>query len=197
LKNFVRVYAWSQDGHDPKLHNFALLPDTKTFKVTESILRDLALFPNNNTTSPLPWLLSYDKEEGFWVGFKPGQVFDAEMNQHCFFFKWEEVNNCLGFEGLVQKKMSGLHIWDNLAGEQSYVKDALSQCHSAALVTTMPHPPPTIPTSKKSTSSLSSSPSAVPYIIDKSHDVMLNSSDDEICSLPPIVPSVKPQNVKS
>ena len=185
-KNVVRVFAWFQDNCHPILHDFALPPNSRTFKVTELVVCDLSLISDSNV---VPFLKHYDDVEDVWVGFKVGQVFDAEAHQHRFFFKQQDVKHCRGFENHIGHTGT-MHFHDNLSAEQSYVRDALSQKHVAALTQ-----PPLIELPERSHSPSSSTGSTDCLVKNTlSQELIVISSNDEISSLPaPTVPSINPR----
>ena len=74
------MFAWSENESDPISYDFSLPPGSRNFEVTESILRDLALITKNDDTPGSTRLQKYDVVEEMWVGFKVGQVFDAETH---------------------------------------------------------------------------------------------------------------------
>lgn len=161
LKNVVRVFAWSQDECDATLYDFTLLPGSRSFEITESILHDLALISEGDATLQLQ---KYDDAEDLWVGFRVGQVFDAEIHRWHFFFKWREVKHCLGFENLVgHGRMSSLHFRDNLPGEKSYIREALSKkCGLELASNLLPSTPSSlVPSSLTFPSSLATPPPVI------------------------------------
>lgn len=107
---------WCQDNSEPVSFNFALSPGSHNFKVTESVLRDLALIWESDVTPDLIWLQKYDTGEGLWVGFKIGQAFDAELHRRRFLIKCQEVKECVGFKNCMEQ-IQGLHMRENLTGE--------------------------------------------------------------------------------
>jgi hypothetical protein len=136
-------------------------------------LQDLGLISDGiSDGSAMPRLQRYDDVAEVWIGFKVGQVFDAEANQRRFFFKRQDVKHCRSFEDYCNQK-AGQHIRDNLTGERAYIRDALAQKRAVALAST----------SAASTSSLSTSTtsSVSPPIVATSRScsiISLSSSDE-------------------
>jgi 5S rRNA maturation endonuclease (ribonuclease M5) len=168
VKNVVRVFAWSQDEYDPTLYEFPLPVGSKTFEPTESMLQDLGLISDGiSDGSAMPRLQRYDDVAEVWIGFKVGQVFDAEANQRRFFFKRQDVKRCRNFEDYCNQT-AGQHIRDNLTGERAYIRDALAQKRAATLAST-------------SAASTSSTSSVSPPIVATSRScsiISLSSSDE-------------------
>ena len=98
------------------MFDFAFPPGSRLFEVTKSVLQDLTLISNSDTTPSLVNIQKYDEVEDVWVGFKIGQVFNAKAHQCHLFFKWQDVRNCMGLENYTGWT-SQVHIGDNLAGE--------------------------------------------------------------------------------
>jgi hypothetical protein len=180
-KNVVRAFAWSENDSDPISYDFSLPPGSRNFEVTESILCDLALISEDNDTPGSTRLQKYDVIEEIWVGFKIGQVYDAEAHRRRFFFKRQEVKDCLGFDSHIGQAVSSLHMRDNLTGERSYVRKTLLQKRAAKLITPSPA---FIPLSSSLPSSLSSS-SLSPNVISISSD---DETDLNLCIPIPTLP---------
>jgi hypothetical protein len=87
LRNIVQAFAWCQEDCEPVSFDFTLSLGSHNFQVTESVLHDLELTCAGDVTPDLIWLQKYDTTEGLWVGFKIGQVFDAESNASHFPYK--------------------------------------------------------------------------------------------------------------
>jgi hypothetical protein len=177
-KNVVRAFAWSENEGDAITYDFSLPPGSRNFEVTESILRDLALISENNDTPGFTRLQKYDIVKEIWVGFKIGQVFDAEAHRRRFFFKRQEVKHCLGFDSHIGQaaSASGLHMRDNLTGERSYVRDTLSKQRAAKLELISPSP----------ALSISNKPYTIPISSDDEADSV--TCNPRIPNLNPIIP---------
>ena len=139
----MQAFAWHQDDCKPVSFNFTLSLGSHNFQVTKSMPHNLELICAGDVTHDLIWLQKYDTAEGLWVRFKIGQVFDAKLHCHHFLIKCQEVKKCVGFESCIEQ-VQGPHMQENLTGEQSYIREILSQ-KCTALTLPLFHSPSSMP----------------------------------------------------
>jgi hypothetical protein len=136
-KHGVVVYAWSEDGSPPTVHEFQSGFSWPFFTLIPEILSVVNLTGAGSTTRSLVQL--YRRALGVWVGVDAGYVVELHAGDRVF-LKASHVKDTLEFDKHLHasSKETMPHLRHNLPGERRYVRERLKEIGLGTMTSSTP-----------------------------------------------------------
>jgi len=136
-KHGVVVYAWSEDGKPPTVHEFQLGFSWPFFTLVPEILSVVDLTSAGSTVRSHVQL--YRGALGVWVGVDAGYVLELRAGDRIF-LKASHVEDTLEFDKHLHasSKETMPHLRHNLPGERRYVRERLKEIGLGTVTSSTP-----------------------------------------------------------